>query len=217
MDVQTTWRRTCPWWGQQCLSPSWGTIMTVPMFFVAHSVMYWPYMQVYLKVNPEYDGRITVPVLWDKQTSTIVNNESAEIIRMFNSEFNAIAKNPELDLYPAELQKQIDEMNEFVYPNINDGVYKCGFAKSQSACTYPSLHLFWVHILSIIADEDAFDKLFTALDKVEEIFSKQRYSFYLWHRIVHTHLFQIPRGRQVNWSRCPSFHNPDKIWCCIRR
>jgi putative glutathione S-transferase len=113
--------------------------------------------EVYLKANPDYDGRITVPVLWDKHKNTIVNNESAEIIRMLNSEFNAFATNPTLDLYPADLQKKIDEMNEFVYPNINDGVYKCGFAKTQSAY------------------EDAFDKLFAALDKLEELLIKQRY------------------------------------------
>jgi putative glutathione S-transferase len=113
--------------------------------------------EVYLKANPDYDGRITVPVLWDKQKNTIVNNESAEIIRMLNTEFNAFATNPTLDLYPADLQKKIDEMNEFVYPNINDGVYKCGFAKTQAAY------------------EDAFDKLFAALDKLEELFTKQRY------------------------------------------
>ena len=84
--------------------------------------------QLYLAANPEYDGRTTVPVLWDKQNKTIVSNESSEIIRMFNSEFNAIAKNPTLDLYPEALRKEINEVNDFVYPNINNGVYKSGFA-----------------------------------------------------------------------------------------
>jgi len=113
--------------------------------------------EIYYKVNPDYDGRITVPVLWDKKQNTIVNNESAEIIRMLNSEFNAFAEHPELDLYPHDLQKKIDEVNEFVYPNVNDGVYKCGFAKTQSAY------------------EEAFDKLFSALDKLEADLSKQRF------------------------------------------
>jgi putative glutathione S-transferase len=70
-------------------------------------------------------------VLWDKQLKTIVNNESAEIIRMLNSEFNEFAENPELDLYPSHLQDSIDEINELVYEAINIGVYKCGFAKQQ--------------------------------------------------------------------------------------
>lgn len=75
-----------------------------------------------------------MPVLFDKQTNTIVNNESSEIIRMLNSEFNQFAKNPELDLYPENLRPVIDEVNSWVYPNINDGVYRCGFAQTQEAC-----------------------------------------------------------------------------------
>jgi hypothetical protein len=72
-----------------------------------------------------------VPVLWDKQRRTIVNNESSEIMRMFNSEFNHLAQNPQLDLYPQELRAQIDEVNAWVYDTINNGVYKCGFATKQ--------------------------------------------------------------------------------------
>lgn len=74
-----------------------------------------------------------MPVLWDKKTSTIVNNESSEIIRMFNSTFNKFAKNPELDLYPEDLRAQIDAVNEWTYPNINNGVYRSGFATGQKA------------------------------------------------------------------------------------
>lgn len=70
-------------------------------------------------------------ILWDKKLKTIVNNESSEIIRMFNTEFNDIAENPALDLYPTELKAQIDETNEWTYHDINNGVYKCGFAKKQ--------------------------------------------------------------------------------------
>lgn len=77
------------------------------------------------------DGFLSAQILWDKKLKTIVNNESSEIIRMFNTEFNDIAENPILDLYPSELQAQIDETNEWIYPNINNGVYRCGFAKKQ--------------------------------------------------------------------------------------
>lgn len=70
-------------------------------------------------------------VLWDKQLKTVVNNESSEIIRMLNTEFNGIAGNPGLDLYPIHLRASIDEINELVYDTINNGVYKCGFAKKQ--------------------------------------------------------------------------------------
>lgn len=108
-------------------------------------------------VNPEYTGNITVPVLFDKKLNTIVNNESSEIIRMLNSEFNAFAKHPNLDLYPVALREKIDEINSWVYPFINNGVYRCGFARSQEAY------------------DEAFGNLFKALDKVEDILSKQRY------------------------------------------
>jgi putative glutathione S-transferase len=70
-------------------------------------------------------------VLWDKQLKTVVNNESSEIIRMLNTEFNDIAENPGLDLNPVHLQESIDEVNDLVYDAINNGVYKCGFAKKQ--------------------------------------------------------------------------------------
>lgn len=110
--------------------------------------------QVYLKADANYSGRVTVPVLWDKQTQTIVSNESADIIRMFNSEFNDLTGNHD-DYYPAALQQQIDDINELVYHNINNGVYKCGFATKAKAY------------------EEAFQQLFDALDTVEAILAKQ--------------------------------------------
>jgi len=112
--------------------------------------------QIYQRAKPDYTGRVTVPVLWDKQLGTIVSNESSEIIRMFNSEFDAIG-DASLDLYPAELRDEIDAMNEFVYPRINNGVYRCGFATTQEAY------------------EEAFAELFSALGRVEEHLSRHRY------------------------------------------
>jgi len=102
-------------------------------------------------------GKYTVPILWDKKLNTIVNNESSEIIRMLNSEFNDFSKFPDLDLYPQEKRAQIDEVNEWVYPTINNGVYRCGFAQSQAAY------------------DEAIDQLTESFDRVEDILSKQRY------------------------------------------
>lgn len=99
--------------------------------------------ELYLTANPAYDGRTTVPVLWDKQNKTIVSNESSEIIRMLNSEFNEFAKNPALDIYPEALRKEINEVNDYIYPNINNGVYKCGFATTQVACMLLFLFSIW--------------------------------------------------------------------------
>lgn len=87
--------------------------------------------ELYLKADSNYSGRITVPVLWDKQLETIVNNESADIIRMFNSSFNDYAKNPKLDLCPPMLLSQIEELNDWIYNDLNNGVYKTGFATIQ--------------------------------------------------------------------------------------
>ncbi|NQM55086.1 glutathione S-transferase family protein [Streptococcus suis] len=112
--------------------------------------------QVYLKADPNYTGRVTVPVLWDKQTNTIVNNESAEIMRMFNTAFNDITGNYE-DFYPEHLQTEIDAMNDFVYPNINNGVYKAGFSTNQAVY------------------EKEVKNLFVALDKLEEHLADKDY------------------------------------------
>lgn len=116
--------------------------------------------EVYENCKPGYDGNVTVPVLYDKETKKIVNNESSEIIQMLNNAFNKFSATPEqaaLDLYPDDLKKDVDEINSWVYEQINNGVYRCGFARSQSAY------------------ESAFDTLFAALDRVESILSKQRY------------------------------------------
>jgi putative glutathione S-transferase len=103
------------------------------------------------------DGKYTVPVLWDKKTETIVSNESSEIIQMLNSEFNAFAKYPDLDLYPKEDKEKIDEVNEWVYPTINNGVYRCGFATSQQAY------------------DKAIEELTKSFDRVDNILQRQRF------------------------------------------
>lgn len=104
-----------------------------------------------------YTGRYSVPVLWDTKTSQIVSNESSEIIRMFNAEFNHIATHPQVNLYPANLRAAIDDVNSWVFTDINNGVYRCGFAVKQAPY------------------EAAFRALFTALDKCEAILGKQRF------------------------------------------
>jgi putative glutathione S-transferase len=112
--------------------------------------------EVYAKAKPDYSGRVTVPVLWDKRTGSIVNNESAEIIRMLNSAFDRFG-DATLDFYPAALRAEIDRVNAFVYDAINNGVYKCGFATTQAAY------------------EEAFHILFAALDELEARLTRQRY------------------------------------------
>ncbi|GAA5963296.1 hypothetical protein JCM8115_000966 [Rhodotorula mucilaginosa] len=91
--------------------------------------------ELYFRVDPDYSGRFTVPVLWDKQTNTIVNNESSEIIRMLNTEFNHLLPDEfaNLDLYPENLRAEIDDQNDWVYNTVNNGVYKSGFATKQDA------------------------------------------------------------------------------------
>ena len=112
--------------------------------------------QVYLKAAPDYEGRVTVPVLWDKKTQTIVNNESSEIIRIFNTAFNSLTGNQN-NYYPTELQGRIDEVNDQIYDTINNGVYRAGFATTQAAY------------------EEAFFKLFDSLDWLEQHLSVNRY------------------------------------------
>lgn len=113
--------------------------------------------QTYLTSNPAFNGAVTVPVLLDKETGRIVNNESAEIIRMLNAEFQDFADNSDADLYPDDKREQIDELNDWIYPNINNGVYRCGFATKQQAYS------------------KAFAELFAALDRVEDILATSRY------------------------------------------
>lgn len=112
--------------------------------------------QLYQKASPNCTSKVTVPVLWDKKNQTIVNNESSEIIRIFNSDFHAFCEK-QYDYYPNELKIQIDEINDFIYHHINNGVYKCGFASTQKAYDL------------------AYDHLFSALDKIETLLSKQAY------------------------------------------
>src|SRR5262245_54679308 len=88
--------------------------------------------EAYTATDPHYTGKVTVPTLWDRKTQRIVNNESSDIIRMLNSEFNDITGD-KTDFYPAALRATIDAVNERVYHNVNNGVYRCGFAKSQTA------------------------------------------------------------------------------------
>ena len=88
--------------------------------------------RLYVKARPDYTGRVTVPVLWDKQAGTIVNNESAEILRIFNSAFDPLGATPG-DYYPAALRPEIDALNARIYETVNNGVYRCGFASTQAA------------------------------------------------------------------------------------
>ncbi len=132
------------------LSQGWQMGLPEPLF--GHTRMH----QIYTQAKPDYTGRVTVPVLWDKKTNTIVSNESSEIIRMFNSAFNDLTGNHD-DYYPEPLRGVIDEWNEYIYPNVNNGVYRCGFATSQEAY------------------EEAFESLFSALDKIDAHLATHRY------------------------------------------
>lgn len=112
--------------------------------------------QLYLQADPDYTGRVTVPVLWDKKTQTIVSNESAEIIRMLNTAFDAQGARAG-DYYPTPLRSKIDELNGWIYDSINNGVYKAGFATSQEAY------------------DEAVTKVFESLARVEQILGQHRY------------------------------------------
>jgi glutathionyl-hydroquinone reductase len=112
--------------------------------------------EIYLLADPHYTGRVSVPVLWDKKRRTIVNNESSEIIRMLNSAFDEFT-NARADYYPAALRAEIDRINDIVYPNVNNGVYRAGFATSQAAY------------------EDAARAIFATFDQLEARLSRQRY------------------------------------------
>lgn len=112
--------------------------------------------EIYTKADPNYTGRVTVPVLWDKKTNTIVNNESSEIIRIFNSEFDHLGATPG-DYYPEVLREEIDQVNDRIYKTVNNGVYKAGFATTQDAY------------------EEAVNPLFETLDWIEKKLSNSRY------------------------------------------
>lgn len=112
--------------------------------------------EIYAKADPKFTGRVTVPILWDKQTGQIVSNESSEIIRMFNSAFDGMTGNT-ADYWPEELRHQIEPINDRIYNSLNNGVYRCGFAKSQTAY------------------DTAVTELFDTLDWLEGILSEKRY------------------------------------------
>jgi putative glutathione S-transferase len=118
----------------------------------------WSYLsEAYVGSAPGYDAHVSVPVLWDTRTGRIVNNESADIIVMLNAAFDAFATHPELDLYPAELRAEIDELNRVVYETVNNGVYRAGFAPTQE-------------------DYDAaVHPLFATLDRLDERLASRRY------------------------------------------
>ena len=120
---------------------------------VADATRLW---EVYTRADPTYTGRVTVPVLWDREHRTIVNNESSEIIRMFDEEFTGIADDS-VSMRPMELRDEIDRLNDYIYPRINNGVYRCGFATTQEAY------------------EEAFGELFEALDTLDARLSTRRY------------------------------------------
>lgn len=112
--------------------------------------------QVYVKAKPDMTGRVTVPLLWDKERQTVVNNESREIMRMFDTQFDAVAEN-RVTLYPAGLETQVDEAISGMYEAVNNGVYRAGFAFTQEA------------------HEEAIQGLFAALDRYESLLADQRY------------------------------------------
>lgn len=114
--------------------------------------------EVYIRSNPTYTGRVTVPVLWDKERNVIVSNESSEIIRMMNSAFDRVGASPG-DFYPVELREQIDALNARIYTTVNNGVYKAGFATTQDAY------------------EEAVRRLFAMLDWLEDRLATNRYLF----------------------------------------
>ena len=112
--------------------------------------------ELYVKANPQYSGRVVVPVLWDKKTKTIVSNESSEIIRQFNQAFNRLTGDQQ-DFYPQALRKDIDSLNERIYNKVNNGVYLCGFATTQ------------------VAYESAFADLFAMLDELNQHLGQHAY------------------------------------------
>ena len=113
--------------------------------------------EVYLAADPHYSGRATVPIIWDKKQNTIVTNESAEIIRMLNTAFDEVGAKTDHDYYPEALRAEIDELNDYIYPKLNNGVYMSGFATTQEAY------------------EEAVTGVFEALDRLDERLATRRY------------------------------------------
>ncbi|NEQ51143.1 MAG: glutathione S-transferase family protein [Leptolyngbya sp. SIO3F4] len=171
--------------------------------------------QLYTKADRTYTGRVTVPVLWDKKTHTIVNNESRHIIQMLNSEFNEFAAFPERDFYPEDLRPAIDHVINAIYQPINNGVYRSGFASSQQAYN------------------EAVTELFAALDHWESVLAKQRYlcgnELTLADWCLFTTLFRFDLAyhgifkcnlkRLVDypnlWAFCRELYQKETEWCNI--
>jgi putative glutathione S-transferase len=112
--------------------------------------------EAYAATDPSFDGRLTLPVLWDKETGQIVSNESGEILRMLGSAFDSFAER-DVDLYPAPVRREIDALNELIYENVNNGVYEAGFSRSQAAY------------------EESVENVFSVLDQLEERLASTRY------------------------------------------
>lgn len=173
--------------------------------------------EIYTKADAKYTGRVTVPILWDKKMKTIVNNESSEIIRMFNSEFDHLGATPG-DYYPEELREEIDQVNDRIYRTVNNGVYKAGFATTQKAYEEGVIPLFetldWLedklsHSRYLMGEKltEADWRLFTTLVRFDAVYvghfkcNKRRIMDYpnLWNYVKH--LYQIPKvAETVNFK-----------------
>lgn len=156
--------------------------------------------ELYQLASPNYTGRVTVPILWDKQAKRIVNNESSEIVRLFNSEFQG----SDIDLYPINLREEIDSVNAWVYDDINNGVYKAGFATTQEAY------------------QEAVEKVFQALSRLEQRLSKQSYlvggalteaDIRLFTTLVRFDAVYVGHFK-CNWQRLVDYKN---LWAYTRR
>ncbi len=162
--------RACPWAHRTLIVRALkGLERAIPVFYVAPEMLEngWELREksdglrylyeLYARARPGYTGRVTVPVLWDKEAGAIVNNESSEILRMLNREFDAFATRKLPDLYPAGLRKEIDRVNERVYRTVNNGVYRAGFATAQDKY------------------DEAVGELFDTLDWLERRLAKRRW------------------------------------------
>jgi putative glutathione S-transferase len=160
--------KSCPWAHRTLIVRAMkGLEKAIPAFYAGPDMAEngWEYAdggirylhELYAKASPGYTGRVTVPVLWDARTSTIVNNESAEILRMLNRDFDALARRDLPDLYPSSLKGEIDRVNERVYRGLNNGVYRAGFATAQDRY------------------EEALAGVFATLDWLEKRLAKRRW------------------------------------------
>ena len=118
----------------------------------------WDFLsEAYRLTDPQYDGRVSVPVLWDTQERVIVSNESEDIVRIFDADFQELARHPEVSLYPEDLREEVDALNERIYRDVNNGVYRAGFSRTQEAY------------------DEAFDALFARLEELEGLLGERRY------------------------------------------